>query len=128
MYAIRSYYELSATLNPDFGQVESDDLVVNFGAVESFFGDKRPFFTENQGLFDVPFGAGNSRLLYTRRIGAPADDGSGAGDVRAAVKLNGSLGEVRYGLLAATEDGDAGRDFWALVITSYSIHYTKLYE
>ena len=103
-------FQLSATLNPDFGQVESDDLVVNFGAIESFFGDKRPFFTENQGLFDVPFGAGNSRLLYTRRIGQFAD-------VDAAVKLNGSLGQVRYGVLAATEDGDLGRDFFALRAT-----------
>lgn len=106
-------FQLSATLNPDFGQVESDDLVVNFSAVESFFGDKRPFFTENQGFFDVPFGQGNSRLLYTRRIGGPADDGSGAGDVRAAVKLNGSLGDTRYGLLAASEADDVGRDFFA---------------
>lgn len=110
-------FQLSATLNPDFGQVESDDLVVNFGAVETFFGDKRPFFTENQGLFDVPFGAGNSRLLYTRRIGGPADDGSGAGDVTAAVKLNGSLGQVRYGLLAASEGDEVGRDFYALRTT-----------
>ena len=110
-------FQLSATLNPDFGQVESDDLVVNFGAVESFFGDKRPFFTENQGLFDVPFGVGNSRLLYTRRIGGPADDGSGAGDVTAAIKLNGSLGQVRYGLLAAGEGDAAGRDFLALRAT-----------
>lgn len=106
--------QMAATLNPDFGQVESDDLVVNFGAVESFFSDKRPFFTENQGLFEVPFGAGNSRLLYTRRIGGPGDDGSGAGDVAAAVKLNGSLGQVNYGMLAATESGEAGRDFYAL--------------
>ena len=103
--------QMTAALNPDFGQVESDDLVVNFGAVESFFSDKRPFFTENQGLFEVPFGAGNSRLLYTRRIGGPGDDGSGAGDVAAAVKLNGSLGHVNYGVLAASESGDAGRDF-----------------
>jgi hypothetical protein len=110
-------FQLSATLNPDFGQVESDDLVVNFGAVETFFGDKRPFFTENQGMFDVPFGAGNSRLLYTRRIGGTADDGSGAGDVHAAVKLNGSLGQVRYGLLAATEGDEVGRDFFALRAT-----------
>lgn len=113
-------FQLTATLNPDFGQVESDDLVVNFGAVESFFNDKRPFFTENQGLFEVPFGAGNSRLLYTRRVGGPADDGSGAGDVAAAVKLNGSLGRFNYGLLAATEDGDAGRDFYALRTTRES--------
>ena len=103
-------FQLSATLNPDFGQVESDDLVVNFGAVETFFGDKRPFFTENQGLFDVPFGAGNSRLLYTRRIGQFAD-------VDAAVKLNGSLGQVRYGLLAANEGNEVGSDFYALRAT-----------
>jgi hypothetical protein len=110
-------FQLSATINPDFGQVESDDLVVNFGAVETFFGDKRPFFTENQGMFDVPFGAGSSRLLYTRRIGGLADDRSGAGDVHAAVKLNGSLGQVRYGLLAATEGDAIGRDFFALRAT-----------
>lgn len=110
-------FQLSATLNPDFGQVESDDLVVNFGAVETFFGDKRPFFTENQGLFDVPFGAGKSRLLYTRRIGGEADDDSGPGDVAAAVKLNGSLGQVRYGLLAAGEADAVGRDFYALRAT-----------
>jgi hypothetical protein len=110
-------FQLSATINPDFGQVESDDLVVNFSAVESFFGDKRPFFTENQGLFDVPFGFGNSRLLYTRRIGGPTDDDEGVGDVRAAVKLNGSLGQVRYGVLAASEDDDVGRDFLALRAT-----------
>ena len=110
-------FQLSATINPDFGQVESDDLVVNFSAVESFFGDKRPFFTENQALFDVPFGTGESRLLYTRRVGGPTDDRSGQGDVQAAVKLNGSLGEVRYGVLAASEGDTVGRDFFALRAT-----------
>ena len=108
--------QLSATLNPDFGQVESDQLVVNFGAIETFFSDKRPFFTENQGFFDVPFGSlGNgNRLIYTRRVGGNADDGSGAGDVTAAVKVNGSAGGTNYGGFAATEAGDAGRDFYAL--------------
>lgn len=113
-------FQLTATLNPDFGQVESDDLVVNFSAVENFFSDKRPFFTENQGLFEIPFGGGNSRLLYTRRIGGPADDGNGVGDVAAAVKLNGSLGQVNYGFLAATENDDVGRDFYALRATRES--------
>ncbi len=109
--------QLAATINPDFGQVESDNLVINFGAVETFFSDKRPFFTENQGLFEVPFGAGSSRLLYTRRIGATADDGRGPGDVAAAVKLNGSLGRINYGVLSAFESGDEGRDFHALRLT-----------
>src|SRR5688572_17578840 len=112
-------FQLSATLNPDFGQVESDDLVVNFSAVETFFGDKRPFFTENQGLFDFAFGAGNSRLLYTRRIGGATDDPTDdeSGDVTAAVKINGSLGQTRYGVLAATEGDEYGRDFYALRAT-----------
>jgi hypothetical protein len=109
-------FQLSATLNPDFGQVESDQLVVNFSAVETFFSDKRPFFTENQAFFDVPFGSPNNanRLVYTRRVGGAADDGSGAGDVTAAVKLNGSAGAFNYGVFAATEADDAGRDFYAV--------------
>ncbi len=112
-------FQLSGTINPDFGQVESDGIVVNFSAIETFFGDKRPFFTENQGYFEVPFGSlGNAQqLIYTRRIGAPADDGSGAGDVAAAVKINGSLGGFGYGVFAATENDDAGRDFYALRAT-----------
>ncbi|HBK45531.1 MAG TPA: hypothetical protein DDZ67_03685 [Xanthomonadaceae bacterium] len=107
-------FQLSATVNPDFGQVESDDLVVNFSATETFVSDKRPFFTENQGLFEYSTPSDFSQLLYTRRIGAPADDGSGAGDIAAALKLNGSLGSTQYGLFAAEEDGAAGRSFRAL--------------
>jgi hypothetical protein len=112
-------FQLSATLNPDFGQVESDQLVVNFGAIETFFSDKRPFFTENQGFFDVPFGSLNNgnRLIYTRRVGGNADDGSGAADVTAAVKVNGSAGGTNYGVFAATEAGGGGRDFYALRAT-----------
>jgi len=109
-------FQLSATLNPDFGQVESDQLVVNFSAVETFFSDKRPFFTENQGFFDVPFGSlkDTNRLIYTRRVGGTADDDSGAGDVTAAAKINGSVGGFNYGAFVATEADDVGRDFYAL--------------
>jgi hypothetical protein len=109
-------FQLSATLNPDFGQVESDQLVVNFSATETFFSDKRPFFTENQSFFDVPFGSLNNanRLLYTRRVGGPTDDFTGSGDVTAAVKLNGSAGGFNYGMFAATEADEVGRDFYAL--------------
>lgn len=107
-------FQLTATLNPDFGQVESDDLIINFGATETYFSDKRPFFTENQGIFAFSLLDDNSALVYTRRVGGPADDGSGAGDIDAAVKLNGSLGTTNYGVLAADERGDAGRTFGAV--------------
>jgi hypothetical protein len=106
--------QLLATVNPDFGQVESDELVVNFDATEVFISDKRPFFTENQGIFEFTTPSDFSQLLYTRRIGGPADDGSGAGDITAALKLNGSLGATKYGLFAADEAESVGRTFSAV--------------
>jgi hypothetical protein len=102
-------FQLSAALNPDFGQVEADDLVVNFEAVEVFFSDKRPFFTENQAFFDLRT-PDSGQLVYTRRIGGPSDDGQGISDIDLALKANGSWGALGYGVFAATEDGEAGRD------------------
>jgi hypothetical protein len=67
---------LSATINPDFGQVEQDPAVVNLSAFESFFAEKRPFFVEGSGL--LSFGGLNCMscsnvsgmsLFYSRRIG-----------------------------------------------------------
>lgn len=104
-----SNHQFALTLNPDFGQVESDDLVVNFDAIETFFTDKRPFFTDNQTAFDSGYPGGN--LFYTRRVGGPADDGSGAADINAAIKANGNVGGLGYAFFGATEDGNAGRDF-----------------
>jgi hypothetical protein len=110
-------FQLTAALNPDFGQVESDDLVVNFGATETYVSDKRPFFTENQGIFDFSLLDDNSQLIYTRRVGALADDGHAAADINAAIKLNGSVGGTSYGVIAADEDGEAGRFFGAARVT-----------
>jgi len=110
--------QLTATINPDFGQVESDNLVINFGANETFFSEKRPFFTENQSIFEFGTPSDLSQLLYTRRVGGPADDGSGeAGDITAAVKLNGVLGGFKYGVFVAEEADEVGRSFRALRLT-----------
>ena len=106
--------QLTATVNPDFGQVESDDLVVNFSATETFISDKRPFFTENQGLFEFTTPSDYSQLLYTRRVGGPADDGEGSGDITAALKLNGSVGATKYGMFGADEGESVGRTFGAM--------------
>lgn len=112
-----SQFQLTASLRPDFGQVESDDLIVNFSATETYFSDKRPFFTENQGIFDFSLLDDNSQLVYTRRVGAPADDGHGTSEIDAAVKFNGSIGATSYGVLAANESGEAGRFFGAARLT-----------
>ncbi|MGO1719832.1 MAG: DUF5916 domain-containing protein [Luteimonas sp.] len=106
-------FQLSAALNPDFGQVEADDLVVDFDAVEVFFSDKRPFFTENQGIFDLRT-PDDGRLVYTRRFGGPDDRDGRISDIDAALKLNGSVAGFDYGTLAVLEAehaDDLGRLF-----------------
>lgn len=106
--------QLTATLNPDFGQVESDDLVVNFSAIETFFSERRPFFTENQALFDsrVP---GGDQLVHTRRIGSTTDLGDKPlTDIDAGGKWSHYGQSLDYGVFAVTEadNGDSkGRDY-----------------
>ena len=84
--------QLTATLNPDFGAVESDDVVVNLTAYETFFPEKRLFFLEGSDVFVTSprsnimrmSSSGGARrsvstyipepttLVNTRRIGGPA--------------------------------------------------------
>ena len=46
-----SNLQLTATINPDFGTVESDDVVVNLTAFETFYPEKRLFFLEGNETF-----------------------------------------------------------------------------
>ena len=55
---------LDATINPDFAQVEADQVVLNLSTVPYYYPEKRPFFLEGIDAFSTPF-----QLLYTRRIG-----------------------------------------------------------
>lgn len=103
-------FQIAATANPDFGQVESDDLVINFSATETFFSDKRPFFTENQALF-VLTTPPSSYIIHTRRIGGESDDGKPTSDIDGAIKAIGSSALMDYGIFAAQESGDAGRTY-----------------
>jgi hypothetical protein len=58
---------LDATINPDFGQVEADQVVLNLSTFEVFFPEKRPFFLEGVDIFATPLS-----LFYSRRIGHTA--------------------------------------------------------
>jgi hypothetical protein len=65
---------LDFTINPDFGQVEADPSVVNLTGYETFFQEKRPFFTEGRNILDFRMMSGNGdfgsdNLFYSRRIG-----------------------------------------------------------
>lgn len=110
---------LNATVNPDFGQVEVDPAVVNLSDVESFFSEKRPFFTEGSSVFN--FGQGGARnywgfnfpnpnMFYSRRIGRapqgsiPDNDYSDIPDgthILGAAKLTGKAGGWNIGTINA---------------------------
>jgi hypothetical protein len=64
---LRDAFTLDVTINPDFSQVESDDPQVTVNTrFEVFVPEKRPFFTENAGLFATP-----EQLLFSRRVADP---------------------------------------------------------
>ena len=137
--------EGTLSINPDFGAVEADDVVLNLSASETFFPEKRLFFLEGNEVFEAhprvgsgyiariisneDFASTSRRvflrdflptpisLLNTRRIGGAArqvevPDGvtpvrgqrNRPTDLLGAVKLTGSVGDFRYGVMTAFED------------------------
>jgi hypothetical protein len=121
-YALRPGLTLTATANPDFGQVEADPAVVNLSAFETFFSERRPFFVEGSGIFrfDLDCNDGNcSGLFYSRRIGrSPRGEPNvpeggfsyapGQTTILGATKLTGRAGPFSVGVLnAVTGDEDA---------------------
>lgn len=123
-YAIASNVTLSATVNPDFGQVEADPAELNLTAFETFFAERRPFFVEGAGQFTYDLNCGlyscfHEGLFYSRRIGRSPElrdrygDASSPGATRilGATKLTGRLGGLALGALGAATarvNGPAG--------------------
>jgi hypothetical protein len=114
-YALRPGLTLTATANPDFGQVEADPAVVNLDAFETFFQERRPFFVEGSGTFQFNIDCNDGActgLFYSRRIGrAPQgspelEDEEYASSPRAATilgagKVTGRIGKFSVGGLSA---------------------------
>ena len=75
-YGVASGLNLDLTVNTDFAQVEVDEQQVNLTRFPLFFPEKRDFFLENAGMFNVGGGSGFGRtadLFFTRRIGLSED-------------------------------------------------------
>ncbi len=62
-YGINDAFTLDMTLIPDFGQVQSDNQVLNLSPFEVQFDENRPFFMEGTELFN------KGNLFYSRRLG-----------------------------------------------------------
>lgn len=80
---------LNATLNPDFSQVETDQLQLSFNdSFALFYQEKRPFFLEGADYFTSQFD-----VLYTRQIADP-DFG---------LRVTGRTGSGAYGAIVARD-------------------------
>lgn len=124
-YGLPAGLTLSATINPDFGQVEVDPAVVNLTAFETFFPEKRPFFLEGADIFEF----GNlyvdnnyqfPNFFYSRRIGRqPQRSVGGPGvlyvdspnqtTILGAGKVTGKTGPWTIGLLEALTDRETAQ-------------------
>ncbi len=90
-YSITPTVTLDFAVNPDFAQVESDQLVVTANQrFPIFFEEKRPFFLEGIDIFRTQIAA-----VHTRAINDPDY----------AVKLTGKVGRNTFGLLLASDNG-----------------------
>ena len=63
-YGINESFTLDMTLVPDFGQVQSDNRVLNLSPFEVQYNENRQFFTEGTELFN------RANLFYSRRVGS----------------------------------------------------------
>lgn len=71
-YGITNNLTFDVAINPDFGQVEVDQAVLNLTVFETFYPEKRPFFLEGSQLlsFGNVFDSRELLLFYSRRIGS----------------------------------------------------------
>ena len=89
-YTLRPGWVASATLNPDFSQVESDAAQIDVNTTFAlFYPERRPFFQKGMDLFQTPFTA-----FYSRSINAPI----------VASKMTGRAGSTSVGYIVARDD------------------------
>ncbi|MDH3224315.1 MAG: carbohydrate binding family 9 domain-containing protein, partial [Gemmatimonadota bacterium] len=95
-YSLTSNLTLDATLNPDFAQVEADNVQINLTRFGLFFPEKREFFLERAGLFS--FGdPRETEVFFSRRVGITNDIVGGG-------RLTGQAGPISIGALSLFTD------------------------
>ena len=101
-FSVAPNLKLDFAINPDFAQVEADQLVVTANQrFPIFFPEKRPFFLEGTDIFGTLVSAVNTRSII---------------DPDVSVKFSGKSGKNSFGLLAASDNGpgnlsEEDRDF-----------------
>ena len=90
------------TANPDFAQIEADPYNFNISRYETFYSERRPFFTEGSEVFTASGKERNTgfyqplNIFYSRRIGKVLPDGSTVPLIVGA-KAFGRINDWEYG-------------------------------
>ncbi|NAS11834.1 DUF5916 domain-containing protein [Poritiphilus flavus] len=107
--AIGNGMNLDITLNPDFSNVEVDDIFTNLTRFEISLPERRQFFIDNNDLFGSFGGGRDANPFFSRRIGIATDsaDNSIQNRIIGGIRLSGKLNEnLRLGLLNIQTDED----------------------
>lgn len=108
--AVGNSMNLDITVNPDFSNVEVDDIFTNLTRFEVFLPEKRQFFIDNNDLFGNYGDAfGSARPFFSRRIGLSRDKNGNMIENRiiGGVRLSGKISDDwRLGFLNMQTESD----------------------
>ena len=108
--SISNSLNLDITVNPDFSQVEADQVVTNLTRFEVNLPEKRQFFIENSDLF-ADFGNSlDANPFFSRRIGIAKDSTNTyiENDIIGGIRLSGKINtNFRVGLLNIQTKNDS---------------------
>ena len=104
---------LDITINPDFSNVEVDDIFTNLTRFEVSLPERRQFFVDNNDLFGSFGGGRDANPFFSRRIGIATDSAgvSVENDIIGGVRLSGKLDDSwRLGFLNIQTASDAEQE------------------
>ncbi len=128
-YGLSSNFTLDGTINPDFGQVEVDEAILNLTVFETRYPEKRPFFIEGSQMFVFGSSIDNTAqttgiplaLFFSRRIGRrPA----GSASVPDSVVVDNPLVTPILGAMKVTGRTDGGLSVGVISAATADEHAT----
>jgi hypothetical protein len=117
-YGLGAGLNLDLTLNTDFAQAEVDEEQVNLTRFGLFFPEKREFFLENSGQFNVNTNDRKAYLFFSRRIGL-----SGTGQpipIIGGARLTGKADRHNLALMNIHTEGALGQPAQNFLVARYS--------
>lgn len=107
--AVGNGMNLDVTINPDFSNVEVDDIITNLTRFEISLPEKRQFFIDNSDLFGSYGSFRDASPFFSRRIGIAKDSLGNTiqNNILGGVRLSGKLNQDwRLGFLSIQNQED----------------------